>query len=789
MSATRASRTGHLLALLILNIAAFGQNVTGKITDSKQQPVSDAFIHLLNTNAFAFSDAQGIFILKNITAGTYTVSVSAASYAGINEELVVTGNGGELNVQLADAAGQLDAVIVTAQKKEESLQNIPVSISAISAKQVQQYRLWNSKELTAIAPNFYSNNSGDDRNVSSVRGIVTTSYDPAVATYIDGVNQFSLDTYIAGLNDIERIEILRGPQGTLYGRNAMGGVINIITKQPSNNTNGFAELNIGNYGQQRYSAGIRTPFIKDKLFFGASVVFNKRDGYYTNQFNNTSFDKQQGTSGNYYLKFLPNSKWAFTLNAKHQNNRNNGPFPLVNGVEDAFNMPYLLSQNALAKMIDNSFNASLTVNHSGNGINFTSQTAWQSNHRYYNAPLDGDFSPYDIVTVINDYGKDWNNVKVFTQEFRFNSPSNKNAAFKWAAGTYFYHQDNPSKQATHFGEDAGFYGIPDINFATINTTKGKNTGIAFYGQGTYALNKKLEVIAGLRYDYENKKLAVEGEYRKDGEDAFVTVPDTSSAVHYSALSPKLGLNYAVAKNSNLFATYSRGFRTGGLTQLSSDPSQPPLYPYKPEYSNNIEIGIKNNFFNNRLRLNITAFLTRVTDAQVPTLVLPDAITVTKNTGKLSSKGAELELSAAPLKGLQVDYNFGYTHAEYTSLKVSQNGESTDLNGKKQIYTPDVTSMLALQYSWDLSETKDIKFVVRAEWFHLGTTYFDLANNIKQSPYSLFNTRAGISSKNIDVFLWNRNIGDEKYIAYAYDFGAVHLGDPKTYGVTILMKFK
>ncbi|HRI22098.1 MAG TPA: TonB-dependent receptor plug domain-containing protein, partial [Panacibacter sp.] len=299
MSATRASRTGHLLALLILNIAAFGQNVTGKITDSKQQPVSDAFIHLLNTNAFAFSDAQGIFILKNITAGTYTVSVSAASYAGINEELVVTGNGGELNVQLADAAGQLDAVIVTAQKKEESLQNIPVSISAIYAKQVQQYRLWNSKELTAIAPNFYSNNSGDDRNVSSVRGIVTTSYDPAVATYIDGVNQFSLDTYIAGLNDIERIEILRGPQGTLYGRNAMGGVINIITKQPSNNTNGFAELNIGNYGQQRYSAGIRTPFIKDKLFFGASVVFNKRDGYYTNQFNNTSFDKQQGTSGNY----------------------------------------------------------------------------------------------------------------------------------------------------------------------------------------------------------------------------------------------------------------------------------------------------------------------------------------------------------------------------------------------------------------------------------------------------------------------------------------------------------
>ncbi len=173
-------------------------------------------------------------------------------------------------------------MVVTAQKNEETLQNIPISITAISAKQVEQYRLWNNKELTAIVPNLYSNNPGDERNVTSIRGIVTTSYDPAVATYVDGVNQFGLDTYIASLNDIERIEVLRGPQGTLYGRNAMGGVINIITKQPTNATNGFAELNIGNYGLWRLSAGIRAALIKNKLFFGASGVFNTRNGFYTN---------------------------------------------------------------------------------------------------------------------------------------------------------------------------------------------------------------------------------------------------------------------------------------------------------------------------------------------------------------------------------------------------------------------------------------------------------------------------------------------------------------------------
>ncbi len=777
----------YLCLIMLVNTAAYCQTITGKITDAKQNPVSDAFVHLLNTNASTFSDALGNFSFKNIAAGKYTVSVSAAGYAGINETLTVAGAATEINFQLADATVQLDAVVVTAQKKEESLQNIPVSISSISAKQVQQYRLWNSKDLTAVVPNFYSNNSGDDRNVSSIRGITTTSYDPAVATYIDGVNQFSLDTYIAGLNDIERIEVLRGPQGTLYGRNAMGGVINIITKQPTNTTTSFVEINGGSFGQQRYSAGIRTPIIKDKLFFGASGVFNKRDGFYTNQFNNSSFDKQDGITGNYYLKYLPSARWAITLNAKHQNNRNNGAFPLVNGVDEALNNPFLLSQNALGKMIDNTFNASLTANYAGPGINFTSQTAWQQNHRYYNAPLDGDFSPYDIVTVINDYGKEWNNVKVFTQELRFSSTDNKTSPFKWTAGTYFFSQDNPVKQATHFGEDAGFYGIPDINFATINTTKGKNTGIAVYGQATYAISNKLELIAGLRYDYENKKLAVKGEYQKDGEDAFVIVPDTASAAHFNAVSPKAGLNFRATANSNLFATYSRGYRTGGLTQLSSDPSQPPLYPYKPEYSNNVEIGIKNNFLHNRLRVNITAFITRVTDAQVPTLVLPDAITVTRNTGKLTSKGAELELSATPLNGLQIDYNFGYTNAKYTSLKVSQNGESVDLNNKKQIFTPDVTSMLAVQYSCGLTPDGSVKFIARAEWFYLGTQYFDLANNIRQSPYSLFNTRMGVSSKHFDVFLWNRNIGNKKYITYAYDFGAVHLGDPQTYGATLLMK--
>src|SRR5205085_8641091 len=132
---------------------------------------------------------------------------------------------------------------------------------------------------------------------------------------------------------------------------------------------------------------------------------------------------------------------------------------------------------------------------------------------------------------------------------------------------------------------------------------------AAYGQLTYSVTKKLDLIAGLRFDYENKKLDVEGEYAKDGGQSFATLPDTSGKVHYNAFSPKLGVNYASSTNTNIFLTYSRGYRTGGLTPLSSDPSQPPLYPYKPEYSNNIEAGIKNSFYHDRLQLNVTAFYT------------------------------------------------------------------------------------------------------------------------------------------------------------------------------------
>ncbi len=778
------------MLVLIVN-GQGGKQFLGSVSDSRLLPVQGATIYLLNSNLGTISDKQGNFSIKNLSAGNYALQVSALGFATLNRQIVI-GNSqtDSFNFVLYDYTVQLDGVFVTAQKKEEFLQKVPVSITALPARLVQEYRLWNSKDLTAIVPNLYAANPGDDRNVTTIRGITTTSYDPAVSTYIDGVSQFSLDTYIAQLWDVERIEVLRGPQGTLYGRNAMGGVINIITKQPANKLTGFFESGIGNYGLFRTSAGIHIPIIKSKLFFGAAVLYNGRKGFYENDYNNSSFDKQHAVTGNYYVKWNAGNKLSFTVNAKHNSNRNSGAFPLVNGVNESFANPFHLNQDAVAQMIDNTFNVSLVAAYSGKQFNFSSQTAYQYNQRYYDKQLDADFAPVDGISIINNYGKNRNKAAVFTQEFKVNSPSAKPAKLKWTAGTYFFSQNNPTKQAVHFGKDAALFGAPDINFSVINTSKLKSWGAAFFGQVTYAVSKKINIITGIRYDYEKKKYNVLGEYQKDPNPVplFATRPDTAASISFGALSPGLGLTYHLGVHSDVFITYSRGFRTGGLTALSSDPSQPPLHPFKPEYSNNIEVGIKNNLLQNKLQLNITAFLSHVNDAQVPTLILPDAVTITKNAGKLTSRGIELELAATPLKGLKLEYNFGYTNAMYKNLKLSQNGSAVDLDGKKQIFTPDITSMFVLQYAYGLGTKRQLKLVTRFEWMYLGKQYFDLANSIKQSGYGLVNARFGISTKQSSLVCWIRNTGDKKYIAYAYDFGAVHLGEPKTFGITLSTSF-
>lgn len=681
---------------------------------------------------------------------------------------------------------QLEEVTVTAQKQEENLQEIPVSISHISDQEVRDQRLWNTRDLAGLFPNMYASHSGDGRNVVGIRGIATTSYDPAVAVYVDGVIQFGLDNYSNGLLDIERIEVLRGPQGTLYGRNAMGGVINIITKKPTNRTSGFIGADVGNYGMSRYSLGLRTPLIPNKLFLGVSGLYEKHGGFYTNAYNNSSYDRRNMLLGNYYLRYLASPYWAFTINFKHSGVRNDGAFPLAGSIDQAMENPFVLNQNTLSRMVDNVSNASFSADYTGAKFNFSAQTSYQGNYRIYEDPIDGDFSPLDIVSIINDYGKDWNKVQVWTQEMRLSSLQN-DSDFSWTLGLFGFVKDDPVRQGTYFGADAAVFGA-EPNMTLISTNQGASSGGALFGQGTYPIRDNLDLTLGMRFDVEKRSLTGRNELIIGDMDPMIIQPDTTGEGSYSALSPKAVISYTFQEDRLLFLSYSRGFRAGGLTQISSDPSVGALRPYDPEYSNNIELGLKNELLDKRLRWNLSAFYSRVQDIQVPQLILPDAIVLTRNEGNLRSMGIESELTALLGTDFSLGWNAGMTDAVFTELLLAGEGDNENLEGNKQLFTPDFTSHLVLQYQKALGTSGTYRLMARAEWLWMGTTYFDLQNSLRQDPYHLAHGRVGVQRDGLSLAFWARNLLDTQYVDYAYNFGAAHLGEPATIGFSARLGF-
>ena len=774
--------SGMLLFLCFQFVNAQEKNSL-QITDDKGNAVSRATVHLLNTDVTVMSDASGNFLLPRLPKGEYIIEITSIGFARLERQVLLPMSGQTLIIVLSRSGLQLDAVVVTADKQESNIQKVPVSITALSARDVDAYRLWSSRDLKGIVSNMYAADPGDGRNVISIRGITSTSYDPAVVTYIDGVPQFTLDTYIPQLFDVDHIDVLKGPQGTLYGRNALGGVVNIVTKAPDDLVHAALDLSVGNYGLQRYSFQFNAPLVKGKLFLGLAGLYEGSNGFYTNDFNNSHFDKQHRFADNISLKYLPGKEWSFAINMKNLWNRNQGAFPLNPSIESALENPYHLAQNSISKMVDNSMNASLQIRHTGAKVNFSSLTAYQANDRYYQTPVDGDFSPLDIISIVNNYGRSWNNVSAWTEELRLSSPTASSSPLSWAVGSYLFAQRAPNKQGVHFGADAALAGSPDSNYTIINTTQIKNTGLAFYGQLGYRISKTISLAGGLRYDYQHSTAEVSGSYVPDGTtNGFPTQPDTSGNTNFHAWSPMASVSFQPNMHENFYASYNRGYRTGGLTQLSSDPSQPPLYAYQPEYSNNFEIGWKSNFFENRFHANLAVFYNTIADVQIPTLILPDAITVIKNAGGLTSKGFEAELQGLILPGLELTYHVGFTHATYTSGKLSSNGDAVDLDGKKQLFTPDVTSMFAAQYSRALSGS--VTAFVRGEWLYFGRQYFDLMNLQSQSSYQLLNASIGATYKKIGLSCWIRNMGGTKYIAYAYDFGAARLGDPYTFGLTL-----
>lgn len=797
---------------LVISFFSYSQNtISGQVTDkATNQPVAYTNIIVLNSSIGTNADSEGRFTLS-VQKGTYRIQFSAVGYASQVKSITVADTPYEVNISLDDATQTLNEVIVTANKREEDIVKVSTSITSLSTKKIEDTRTWSLGGLTALVPNYNYQELGlASQQIQSIRGIQVFSENPAVATYIDDVNNLDILANGFAFTDIERIEVLRGPQGTLFGRNAMGGVVNIITKKPTNQTTGFAEVSIGNLELQRYSAGFKTPIVKDKLLFGLNGLYQTQGGFMKNDTTGTTnpFASAQGKMvggesylyGNMFLKWLPSKRISLTLNLKGQQDKSDNSGFMVSQISDtyAFANPDKINLARIAKHERNILNTSVVARYFADKFTLTSISALQT--------IGFGFEDLDFPGIYHSFydskiGELLPPQKVWSEELRISS--NSDSKLQYTAGVFWFSQkgfEPTTNTAYEFSEaEAAFYGFPIGTFA-ISRNRSNNFGIAGFGELSYQLSEKVKATAGLRYDYEKREATFNGFGDALFYDGVVTdiKPDTTVSGNYSAFSPKVALSYTLDDRSNIYVTYTRGFRAGGVNAQKLPNSVPQTFD--PEYSNNYEIGYKTFSTNNKLSIGVSAFLIQWNDLQFYNLVAPFTY-ARENVGDAQSAGLELEVSTIPVKGLQLDGSFGLNKTEYKdfSLKRVDYGtgveSTTEIGGNSLSNAPSHTIFLGAQYEYAF--TKKLKAIIRGEVRNMGSYYTDIQNRIEQPSYTLINSRLGFSFEKYSLFFWGQNLNNERYLAYGNpdsspEFGsrnrAVRMAQPRTMGVTLSVKF-
>ncbi|SHF16770.1 TonB-dependent receptor [Pedobacter caeni] len=759
-----------------------GGEINGYIHTEDNQAVAGAIIQIKELKLERSSDKNGRFSF-NLMPGSYTIFAIHMGYHTESYKISVkAGETAQLDINCKHQPIQLDAVTVTAEKRENLLQKVPMAVSALSGKQIQERNIREMGDLVLAVPNLMSMNIGSPSlNIMSIRGVLTFSQDPVVGVYIDGVPMFDGYSASVQMQDIERVEVLRGPQSTLYGRNGLGGVINLITRKPDNNFHGFAEAGIGNYNAQRYNIGLSGPLIKDKLFAGISGLYDTRKGYFHNQYDGRKFDRPETYNGNFYLKYLASDKLSFTFNAKVEHNDVPGAFPYVPGAEKALKNPYVINQNGTNLEKRKLVTSSLQALYRTNGIELSSVTGYTYLSDTYK-DYDIDYDTYNAMSFEVPRAPQ----NTLTQEFKIVTDSRK--ALKFTGGIFGFIDRKEGNTIYLTGPDMPPSKDPNAPlppYDSATDTDRKIYGIAAYTNLSYALSSQWELTAGLRYDYEKRNMSyIQGFFK--APNPWMYQPEAKIKGHNGAFSPKLSISYNPETDLLLYATYSRGYRSGGFNAYTLDASR---LNYKPEYTNNYEIGFKSEWLDKRLRANVALFYTRWKDQQ-QTLTVPENLI--DNIGELTNKGGELELTALPVKGLEVNYNIGVVHTRYEKLLLPvSKTENKDFVGNKQIFTPSFTSSLSATYRYYAND--QTSFYVIPEWKYFGKQYMTYYNDLTQNAFSLINISAGIKYRKFELSLWAKNIGEAKYLSFAYATQTaattpVLIGNPRTYGSSLKVRF-
>jgi len=773
--------------------------LAGKVTDNEGQALSGVSIYIDGTAKGTITNHDGSYTLKNVGNGRYFLVASMLGFKKERIEIFVHSADVNADFTLSQVSVDFNEVLVTANKHDENLRNVPIAITAISEDKIADLNIRDRTDLMASAPNTLIAETGSHMtDLISIRGMFPSNpFQSTTLFFYDGVPILGYGQNPMILTDLERIEIIRGPQGTLYGRNALGGVINVISKKPTNKSNLNGSFSYGNNNNYNANFGYSGPIIKDNLFFRASGYYYSKDGFYTNTFLNVNSGGSKGYGGTVNLKAVFNESFIADLFGNMEFIDEN-VWPFASSPEEALKNPYKIKRNFESYIKKLNLMGSLKLTYKTGFMDIVSTSAYEAVPKldwYY----DADFTEQNI------YGyRETSPFKMFTEELRFESSADM-ITLRWVAGI-FYSTDRNDDDYRIIIESDAVKSDPILGkfLKTLeNPTKGNhaNQGMAAFGQATYSFLDKLDLTVGLRYDKQDVQVDTRTYYEFTSDLpkipdlilGFLSKVDTSKdKKSYEYVSQKYALSYKIDESNTVYFSASSGFHNGAFNSGAN--KDHPFY--EPENTWNYELGYKAKLLDNHALLNITGFLIDWNKQQVLTIGdMKNPLQTITNAGRSQNKGVEFEFSAILFKGFMCSINLGYLDAKFKdfTFKDVKDGNDTVYNfaGNRLPFAPDANARVNVRYEEPLNLFgTGFNITTNLDYQYLDYYYMSHVNNGRSTARNLLNGSIGAYLKNYDLIFWMKNILDYRYIYAIYEYRGgtqAYLGAPRTLGVTLNIK--
>ena len=656
----------------------------------------------------------------------------------------------------------LDEIVVT-DFKQNKRNLTSTAVSTINVQQLHNQQIVNLKELTAVMPNFYMPDYGSYANTPVyIRGIGTKSKGPAVGFYVDGVPHFESSAFNIDLSDIAAVNVFRGPQGTLYGRNTIAGIINVYTHNPLDYQRTRIKVGYGRYNDFIAQASNYAK-ISEKFGISTAASYHHNDGMFTNHFLNEKADKLNEGEGRIGFYWRPTTNWLLHLNSTLTYSEQNGyPYAPYDIVKDEL-LPISYNRNSTYRRLISS--TGLNAQYENNHISFNSQTSYQFIKSHQG--LDQDFTPQDVYFVDNSYHQN-----MLSQELTLKS--NDKGRYQWIIGLFgMLLHSNQFAETSYFTRD----------FSTPTTYKNPTAGYAIYHQSSYNIWRGMSATVGLRFDYEHAKTTYNQDKTTLSTGVTTHAKDFVSSASFRQFTPKFTLQYLTNKDNLYYISITRGYKPGGFNTIFKTDAE---RTYDPEYSWNYEVGTRLKFFNGRLTAEADLFYIDWRHMQT-TYTVPGVGNVIANAGHTDSKGFELSLAYHPIKSLQLNLNYGYTHARYLEYKKSAR---EDFSGNRLPMVPNHTLSLNGTYTIMPAGWFD-KIVFNTGLTGLGRIYWADDNIVRQNFYATLNAKVSLTKGIFTWEVWGKNLTATNYMAYGFKASQgnyAQRGKPLTFGTAVSVSF-